>query len=143
MCERGITFEVVYTDPDLFEVVVSVANKTFSGAVSLFTSDTELADAARAIAGFPTGRNDVRDVCFGVPGRDWAGGAAILRFLCVDSVGHVLVEATVEAGEEFGGVRQRATLAVPSEPASVDNFVNELAAIASTRKGSAFLRGAG
>jgi hypothetical protein len=125
------------------EVVVSVASNTFSGAASLYTGETELADAARDIAGFPNGRGDVREVRFGAPGREWAGGALSLRFICVDGAGHAFVDATVEAGDDIGGIRQRATVAVPLEAASVDNFVNELRMMATTRKGSAFLRGAG
>lgn len=141
--DRGIKIEVVYTDADLIEVVIRVVGSGFSGEVTLYSGDSELAEAARVLAGFPTGRADVREVKFGAPGEHWADGAARLRFFCIDSAGHAFVEADIDPGHDVYGIRQRATIAVPTEAAVVDTFVAELAAMAARRTGLAVLRGIG
>jgi hypothetical protein len=42
MRARGVTFEVVYTDPHLVELVVGVDNGSFSGVARLYTTAAEL-----------------------------------------------------------------------------------------------------
>jgi hypothetical protein len=143
MRARGVSFEVVYTDPHLVELVVGVDNGSFSGVARLYTTAAELADAARTIAGFPKARDDAREIRLGAPGPAWAGGVVTLRLVCVDGAGHAFVHAIMEAGEESGGIRQRAAVAVATEAAAIDDFVRELRSLAATCAGGAVLRGTG
>ena len=139
----GVRLEAVYSDADVLEVVLSASNGNFSGAVSLYSGSSELEEAAAMVSGFPARSGDAREVRLGAPDRNWAGGSVILRFYCIDGAGHAFVQANIESGDEHGGVKERATVAIPIEAAGVDRFVDELRVMARTRKGDACLRKAG
>lgn len=138
MSERGISLEIVYCDPDIVEVVAAVSNDRFSGVASLYTSLAEVADAARTIAGFPAHTGDVREVRLGDAEGGWPGGV-LLRFRCVDRLGHVYVESAIHGGDESGN-RQQATISIATDAASIDRFVDALSAMGRTGGGRAHLR---
>lgn len=52
MNEPNVTLEMVHVDPDYLEVVVTMKNDPFSGAVALFTNEDDLAGAAGRLSGF-------------------------------------------------------------------------------------------
>ena len=130
MSESGITLENEYCDEDLYKIRICAFNGTFSGAVSLYTNEAELMETAGILAGFPRGRDDVREVSFGIA-PSGSRAAARLRFACVDGAGHAYVEATIESDDVVGGIHQRAVVAVPIAAAQVDRFVAALRAMAS------------
>ncbi|WP_437721962.1 hypothetical protein [Sorangium sp. So ce861] len=136
----GLTLELVYSDADLLEIVVTASSGAFSGAASFYSSSADLDDAADALSGFPARAGDTREVRLGAPDRGRAGGSVALRFSVTDSAGHAFVVADVESGDEHGGTYQKATVAIPVEAAGVDRFVAELRALAQARGGRAFLR---
>jgi hypothetical protein len=72
-------------------------------------------------------RADVREVELGSSDRGSGHGGIRLRLECVDSAGHG--RACVHA-EQDGEPKESATLSFEFEPAMVDSFVEELAALA-------------
>jgi hypothetical protein len=100
---------------------------------------TPAAYAAQASSGFPRGVGDARVVRWGAFGREHAGGAVELRFVCVATAGRSIVEARLEAGEPAGGVIQDARVVVEIDAAGLDELVRELRGIASSHAGRAFL----
>lgn len=137
---RGVSIEVVGSDDHLIEIAVSARGDQFSGAVEVYAGHGELAGMAQQLAGFPASPNDAREFTFGSFTDGRGGGAASFRFYCVDGAGHSFAEVRLESRERRGGVCETVKLALPVEPAAVDEFVSQLRDIGSTFAGTAFLR---
>ena len=143
MKEPGLTIEAVYSDPDLIEVVVVAGNRWFSGASTFYTGEKELKDVARVLKGFPANREDVRVVALGERILASPNGHVALRFFCRDGSGHIIVEVKIAAGHDYGETHQEAIVAIPTEAAAVDRFVQELEVMAGEGRGTAQLMIAG
>jgi hypothetical protein len=137
--EKGLHIEAVYQDPDLIEVVVTAANSSFSGVACFYTNESELRAAALTLKGFPKTTSDRRDIRIGEAVYERIDGIRA-TFLCRDGSGHLTAEVTVTTDERELPVRQSVSLLIPTEAAAVDSFVVELAAMAESRRGAAFLR---
>jgi hypothetical protein len=140
--EKGLHIKAVYQDPDLIEVLVTAANSSFSGVACFYTSESELRAAASSLKGFPETASDRREIRVGETVHERIDGIRA-SFLCRDGLGHVTAEVTLTTDERELPVRQSVSLLIPTEAAAVDTFVAELAAMAESRRGAAFLRGAG
>jgi hypothetical protein len=139
MREPGLTIETVYSDPDLVEVVVLAGNRWFSGASTFYTGEEELNDVARVLKGFPVNREDVRLVTLGERIPASPSGYVALKFFCRDGSGHIIIEARIAAGHDYGETHQEAIVAIPAEAAAVDRFIQELELMAGTGRGTAHL----
>ena len=137
---RGVSIEIVWSDDHVVEVAVSARGDHFAGTVRIYAGHGELEEIAGQLAGFPTSPNDTRGFTLGAFGDEWAGGAASFRFHCVDGVGHPFAEVRLESGERRGGVCETVNLALPVEPAAIDEFVSQLRSVGSAFGGTAFLR---
>jgi hypothetical protein len=136
---RGLAVEVIWFDVDVVELRVSVASSEFSGSVDVYAGHGSLAEDLETLAGFPRGKGDARAILWGQFGREWAGGAAELRFACIGVTGRSIVQARLEAGEELGGVVQAAVIAFEVDAGSIDRFLGRMRQLASDREGRAFL----
>jgi hypothetical protein len=138
--DKGIQFEILYSDSDLLEFRVAAWNGQFGGTACVYVSIGALAEAAARLEGFPRDPSDIREIQFGVFGPNAAGGAVRMRFYCKDSAGHAVVEARVESGQSRP---QEAFLFLSIEAAAVDTFVNDLRCLETDPSIVAFLRSSG
>lgn len=136
----GISIEIIWSDAHAIEAIVSARGDHFAGEVRVYAGHGELRDVADQLAGFPASQNDAREFKLGEFGDEWAGGAASFRFYCVDAAGHSFAEVILESGERPGEVCETVRLALPVEPAAVDEFVSQLRNVGSAFAGTAFLR---
>ena len=128
MTRPAISIKVVYADDDLIEVDVSASNGPFAGVVQAYAALVAPARWADALAGFPLGREDSRDIMIGTFADDEAGGGASLRFAVVDGAGHCALAVRLRADRAVAAPASAAfTMAV--EPAAIDTFVAALRAM--------------
>jgi hypothetical protein len=137
---RGIEFEVVWWDEDVIEYRVTCSNGAFSGATKMYAAHESLPEAADSLDGFPLHNKDSRTIHFGTPDPKFAGGGLQMRFDCVDSVGHAVVEVKLRADSCLGvGEAQSVSLYIPVEAGAIDAFVAQARSLADSKSGKAFL----
>ena len=141
--EVGLRVDVIWRDEDIFRVRVSVWNGEFGGTAETDVAIGDLNEMAKRISGFPRSPADAREIVVGSFGREFAGGAARMRFYCADSAGHAYVEVKIESEFESAGVVQYAIISMPVEPAAVDSFVGDLRRLETDRGGIVSLSGRG
>ena len=129
-----IKFEQVWCDDDITELRVTVSNgySTFSNKVYL--AATELAELHESLLTFRTHYyGGLKDIKFGEFGSEYANGAFNAR-LHFPKPGNLHI-STMQQSEffEFKGkeVASEAKMYLVTEPALLDNFINELMAMAS------------
>jgi hypothetical protein len=137
----GFQFEVIYKDIDLLKVRLSAWNGSFGGATDVYVGVGQLEETAAKLKGFPSRPTDTREVTFGAFGPDSAGGAASMRFFCIDASGHACVESKIESDSSLGKPIQTVILSLPIEAAAVNSFVDELHRVGRNRSGKARLEG--
>lgn len=128
MTRLGLVIKVAYADDDLVEVEVSASNGTFAGVVQAYAAVDAPGRWADSLAGFPTGRDDSRDLVIGTFADDAAGGGAALHFAVVDGAGHCTLVVRLRAD----GIRAEpasAAFTMRVEPAAIDAFVVALRAM--------------
>jgi len=139
----ALRIEVVWSDEDVAEVRVSAFNGRFAGQVDAYVARGRLTQVATDLEGFPRKAGDSRNVIIGAFGPECAGGAARLRFLCVDPAGHARFDAELEAEAHdtaFEGRRECARVMVRFELAAFDRFVAQLKSVAARDHGFAELQ---
>jgi hypothetical protein len=141
--EVGLQLDLVWRDEDLFDIHVSAWNGAFGGVAELYVVIGGLEELANKLSGFPRDPKDVREVVLGSFGREFAGGAASLRFYCADRAGHSYLESKIESESESAGVVQYAIISMPIEAAAIDSFVIDLRRLERERSGTAILQGRG
>ena len=146
MMERGLNVSYLWHDFAALEVRISASNGEFAGVAEPYTDLQAITDAAAKLEGFPVNAQDVRDLEFGAPGEEFAGGYGRLRFFCVDLAGHAAVEIWIATKE---GYRASSGREIPAqsvhmiariEAAAIDDFVRELRELNENFRGSADLR---
>lgn len=132
--KTGIEITVVYTDIHLMELQISASNVAFAGQVNAYVNHSDTATLSDALKGFPSGIGDVR--------RFELGSNASFVFSTVDGVGHSIVTVHIEAdamrANNFDG---KAAFNILVNPAEIDQFVEELAALTPDVGQSACLKG--
>jgi hypothetical protein len=141
--EVGLQVDVIWSDEDVSKIRVSVWNGDFGGTTETYVATGDLQEIAKKLSGFPRYPADARDIVIGSFGREFAGGAASLRFYCADAAGHAYVEVKIESEFESAGVVQYAIISMPIEAAAVDSFVADLNRLETERSGTAMLPGRG
>lgn len=121
-----LEFEVVWSDEDLQEVVVSASSGLFSGQVNVYGGPNELESVAESLQGFPASPTDRREIHLGQD--DLSGyGTAKLSVYCTDSTGHLAVEVSMRAFPASLSLRQEsAVVVVPAVVGDLDRFVEQL-----------------
>lgn len=137
--DRGLELTILWGDQDLYQVRVAGWNGEFGGCVETYVSLGSLADAAARLSTFPESPSDTRALQFGEFGRDSAGGAVCMTFCCRDRRGHLRAEVRFESDNRQDQV-QSANLSIPTEPAAIDSFVEQLRQLELNGRGTAFLR---
>jgi hypothetical protein len=141
--EVGFRVEIIYADVDLNEIRVSAWNGAFGGATDIYVKIGGLAELAAKLTRFPRDPSDVREFTLGAFGREFAGGAASLKFYCIDQAGHAYVESRIESSTESARVWQTVTLVMPVEAAGIDRFVEDLRQLEKEKSDVALLEGRG
>lgn len=141
--EVGLQLDVLWHDDDLYDVRVSAWNGAFGGVAEVYVEIGGLEEVAEKLSGFPRSPADVREIVFGAFGRECAGGAASMRFYCMDQAGHAYVESRIESDVESAGVVQYAIISMPIEAAAIDSFVSDLRRLERGRSGTAVLKSHG
>jgi len=131
--DEGITIEIIWGHGDLHMIVLDAANGRFRAHAEAYAAPGELVRIADAIAGFPSGPKDVRQVVV---------GTARLRFFIRDeTMGHAMVEVKCAGGTDEYPERAQFFLAV--EDAAVHDWVRQLRAVGDRHELAATLRASG
>jgi hypothetical protein len=127
---EGITIEIIWGDGDLNMIVIDADNGRFRAHAEAYAKPGELGRIADAIAGFPSGHKDVRQVVV---------GEARLRFFSrEETMGHAMVEVKFVGGTDEYPERAQFFLAV--EDGAVSDWVRQLRAVGDRKEKPAFLR---
>jgi hypothetical protein len=138
--DRCLRLTYRYHYVDVVELRVSAWNGSFGGSTCLYVGQSDLADAATLLLGFPNAVDDKREVTFGAFGPKLAGGAMELQFSCADGAGHARLDVTIEADYEGRDSRtERVELTSAFEPAALDQFVGQMRELDASLTGSAVL----
>lgn len=136
--ENGIKLELIWSDQDVIEVVLSCSNGHFSGRAEIYLGHGELSELAEALRGFPSNPSDSRELELGSFNPSHADGGVRMNFHCSDSSGHAVVEIRIRGDGCWAiGEPESVALRIPIEPAGVDSFVLQLMTIDTVGK-SAF-----
>ena len=155
-----LSFEVIYRDVHLIEVLINASNGRYSGTTTIYLSGDgkELIEFGHKLQGFPKSNNHIEKQEFGFtrkyqedflklkkahsevkPASAYIG----LEFHCIDDLGHAAVDITVQ--EDFWSERPEAIgkvyFEMRFEPAQIDNFVQGLLSIGEKKEGEAILEG--
>ena len=123
--DLGIRFTLLWSDPDVLKIRVSAWNGMFGGVADVYEGVREMTRAAEKIRGFPLTTSDVRALEFGAFGPKTAGGGVKMDLSCTDSVGHAIVDLSLES-DYWSGSAQSVHAKLHIEAAAVDEFVAEL-----------------
>jgi hypothetical protein len=133
---------VVWSDPDLQELVVSASSASFSGQVSLYVGWKELEGVSDLLQGFPRSRDDKRVFAFGQDNLSSYGTASFTLY-CKDSTGHAAFEVVLSSNPHNPGHRmESAVVIVSAVVGDIDRFAAELRAINNKVGASAVLQSA-
>lgn len=138
--ENGIHLEVIWFDQDVIEIVLSCSNERFSGQAEIYLSHADLLELASGLRGFPQSVSDSRDFELGTFNPSHADGGIRMKLTCPNSTGRAAVEIKLRGDACQGlGEPESVALRIPIEPAGIDSFVQQLAAVNSTIGASARL----
>ena len=155
-----LSFEAVYSDEHVLEILASATNGRFSG-VSVFylgANAKELIDFGNQIKGFPKSISQKEEIEFGFTQKDHeefqktkksdpnaklAPAYIGLRFSCTDGVGHPVVFVNLHEDDwsQRSEAVGKASFEIRFEPAQIDNFANEIIELAQKKSGKATLTG--
>ncbi len=126
-----LTLEIVYTDADLIECVVSARSPSFSGATSIYFTSDSLVRFAAAISGFPSQVGDHREF-----DAESLGDTFRLQLDTLEASG--LCTATVEIADARD-MPQRAIITFGVYAGDVDSFEAGLRTLSRSEEGIATL----
>jgi hypothetical protein len=152
-----LTFEIVYLSEDLLQVEIKASNGRFAGTTTFYTDTAgkELAQFAEKLRGFPKAigqtirqefgyaQNDLDELKATRIGLKTSAFYARLDFISVDKKGHTAVDVILleDNWTEREEARGKASFELDFDPASLDQFVQELIEISESKTGKATLRG--
>ena len=126
----GVYLSSVWEDDDLFQVEIRASNGRFAGKARCYTTREQITELARCVDGFPKSTSDAFD--FSTHSGDNFSYFGF-NFRCVDGRGGVVVRVKVADIVRFTnspGIDDIVEFDLGVEPASIDNFANELVALA-------------
>lgn len=131
--ESGIYLEVIWFDQDVIEIVFSCSNRRFSGQAEIYLSHEDLSEFAHGLRGFPRSVSDSCNFELGTFNPSHADGGIKMMFGCPDSSRRAVVEIRLRGDACVAlGEPESVALRIPIEPAAIDSFVQQLAAVDST-----------
>jgi hypothetical protein len=140
--DRGIRIRRIWSDDDMVELAIEVANGVSRFVNQVYVGYQSLADAIANLDSFKTQLyGGLLDVRFGEFGPEYANGAFHARFH-FPKPGKLFVTCRQESEfSEFGRktVASCATMYICSEPALLDRFIEELRRIPTDAEGEAGL----
>jgi hypothetical protein len=126
-----LTLEVVYTDPDLIECVVSASSKSFAAATSIYFTCDALAEFASGIAGFPLQPGDHREF-----DAETLGSTFRLELDTAEPAGRCIAAVQIADARE---VHQSAVVRFSVYAGDIDSFVTDLRRMSESEEGIATL----
>ena len=126
-----LTLEIVYTDADLIECVISVRSRSFTGATSIYFTSDSLVQFAAAVAGFPSRAGDHREF-----DAESLGDTFRLQLDTLEASGRCT--ATVEIADARD-MPQRAVICFAVYAGDVDAFETDLRTLSRSEEGIAAL----
>jgi len=126
----GVYFSSVWEDDDLFQVEICAGNGRFAGTARCYTTREQFTELARGVDGFPKSTSDAFHF-YTHSGDNFSYFG--FNFRCVDGRGGVVVRVKVADIVRFSnclGTDDIVEFDLGVEPASIDNFANELFALA-------------
>jgi hypothetical protein len=140
----GISFTKIWSDDDAVELRIQVSDAQSVFVNEVYVGHQELADLVVNLNRFKTHvHGGIHDIAFGSFGPEYANGAFHARLHFQDR-GIVFVAVRSQCSfEEFGkkNVASEATLHVKTEPALLDNFVEEIKGMCEGERDEAALEG--
>jgi hypothetical protein len=142
--QPGIRITRVWSDDDMLEVAIEVADRMSRFVNRVYVGYRDLADTIDKLEEFKAHvHGGLIDVRFGEFGPEYGGGAfhARLHFL---EPGRLFITCRQESNfSPFGKktVASCATIYLCSEPALLDRFIDELRRIPADPEGAAYLEG--
>lgn len=140
--ERGIRISRIWSDDDMVEFMIEVADGTSRFANRVYVGFGHLMDTIEKLDTFKTHvHGGVLDLRFGEFGGEYANGAFHARFHFPER-GRLFITCQQESEfVKFGKrtVASSATLYLSSEPALLDRFIEELKRLATDAQGEAYL----
>ena len=127
----GISIAIIWRDEHLIEIKITGGNGSFAGTLDTYISHGHLLKMAETIDGFPISILDKREIVF---------GTARCTFFCVDKVGHVMVEVSLQASTQNNFNPGSCVFNLRVEPGAIDEFVTQLRVLESGGTETAFLR---
>jgi hypothetical protein len=134
---------IVYEDAHLIEVEVCASMNGWTAETRAYASAEEIIESARRLRDWVSQPSAPFMLELGA---DTGIGWASLRFYLIDKSGHLMCHLRLATmSSTFPKPREeetwRLSLEVPTEPALIDRFSDELVSMASNRRGEAVLRG--
>jgi hypothetical protein len=135
-----MSFEVIWFDQDLVEIIVRCSNGYFAGTAEIYVSHDQLSELADALHGFPSSVSDIRNIELGTFNPDHADGGLKMRVYCTNSSGNASADIKVRGdGCKKLGEVESVALRMRIEPAAIDSFVQQLKAMNAAIGATAFL----
>ncbi|MDP3794782.1 MAG: hypothetical protein Q8R13_02525 [bacterium] len=131
----GIYLTPVWEDEDLFEVEVCATDGRFAGIARCYTTREQIAELARTVDRFPKSTSDLLRFSTDTGGKF---SSFDLHFRCIDGRGGVVVRVKVAERVHYSnapGIDNVVEFDLGVEPASIDNFSSQLAAMAQAKIG--------
>jgi hypothetical protein len=89
---NGVSFEVIWFDQDMLELMVSCCNGFFAGTAGIYVTHDHLSDLSDALRGFPSRVGEVRRVELGTFNPNHADGGLKMHLYCMNSAGHAVTD---------------------------------------------------
>jgi hypothetical protein len=137
----GLKFDVSPEDDGYLTLRISAWNGSFGGKATVYVDAEQLKETAIQLRGFPVSPSDIRELSFGEFGPKCAGGAAGLRFYCINGRGHARLHATIESDHDRAGNAEFARMTLSIEPAALDRFVEGLDKLDPQKAAQVFMEG--
>jgi hypothetical protein len=126
-----LTLEIVYTDPDLIECVVSARRGSFRAATSIYFTSDSLSEFAKAIAGFPSHQGDHREFA-----AETLGDTFRLQLDTFEATGRCIATVSITDARD---THQAATIRFPVYAGEIDSFERDVRTLSKNEHGSAML----
>jgi len=126
--------EIEFLRDDPSKIWVKACNEGFAGETEQYINAQWLQELAEQLSGFPKSNSD--EVVFEVGEEDSTSGYCMLKFYCIDSVGHTAVLVSVSNDNLC-----IAKFTVQFEALSLDMFVASIKRAIEIGKGTSELKG--
>ena len=137
---KYLDLEVIWKDEDMFELKISVNNGRYFGTTEVYDQGKPLYDFALKLKGFPNGQDKIVHTA----GEKDSYAYFEMTFYPIGLTGKVGVLILLEenvTSEYRKNEKDKLKMELIVEPASIDNFQQELQALATNEDGRAQLIG--